>query len=86
MSRQFHGSMSLEVEFTITEHDKGSPVGKDKSGQPIDPAEGPSWDLDGFTVHIEDIKSYEDANVCYEEVTEVVMRHIDDNYQEITGD
>ena len=82
---QYHGSLMIEVEFTFEETHKECKVGFDKSGQAIDPPSGPEWELEGFTVSVEDIRSYERSNILYEEIVEIINRHIEENYQNLTS-
>ena len=82
---QYHGSLMIEVEFSFQETHKECGIGFDKSGQAIDPPSGPEWELEGFTVTAEDINSYESSKVLYEEIVEIVNRHIEENYQDLTS-
>ena len=82
--REFHDVMQVSISFTFNETSKAVGIGYDKSGQAIQPPEGAEFELECFTVDIEDHRCDETSKTLYEELVNMINEHIEENYDSLT--
>ena len=82
--REFSDVMQVSVWFTFNETSKAIGIGYDKSGQAIDPPEGAEFELECFSVDLEEHSCNETSKTLYDELFNMINEHIEENYNSLT--
>lgn len=81
------GLMNLEIEFEFEETQPARPVGRDSSGQAVEPASPPEWEVCSFTLGgVEVTMGRQPLTEVVEAIFDAIEAHIGYNYQQLTDD
>ena len=83
--KRFHDTMQVTVSFSFTETSPATPIEYSKSGQAIQPPEGPEFELEEFCVDIVDHRCDESSVTLFEEMENTIREYIEHNYKELTS-